>query len=287
MGFNRIEAKVAAKTSMRLTRPSVMLVTLVHLLLTTVLTLVLLNLIYNPLADIYVHVEIRNYELEETLEYILQTHFSGVVIFSLLYLFLQIYSSVMDVGYTSYGLRMARGEQPGFINLFDGFAKLGRVLWMNLLIWLYTMLWSLLAMVPAVFVAFGILYWDWNMNTFTGVYTLLVLAGVAVRVIITYRYRLAAYFLIDDPACTAREAIRRSKEAMRGWKMELFTLDISFIGWYYLSVITAGILLIWLLPYRQAAEANFYDCVTATPPSTGGYVGPDYDYRSPDGPQSF
>ena len=45
MGFNRMEAKVAAKTSMRLTRPSVMLVTLVYLLLTTILTLVLLNLL--------------------------------------------------------------------------------------------------------------------------------------------------------------------------------------------------------------------------------------------------
>lgn len=287
MGFNRMEAKVAAKTSMRLTRPSVMLVTLVYLLLTTILTLVLLNLLYNPMTDFIIHVEYRNYRVEETMAYILQTHFAGVVIFSLLYLLLRLYTSVMDVGYTSYGLRMARGEQPGFINLFDGFAKLGRVLWMNILVWMFTTLWSILAVLPASFVVFGMLYLDWNVNTFSTVYTLLVMAGVAVIIAITLRYRLAAYFLIDDPSCTALESIRRSKEAMRGWKMELFTLDISFIGWYYLSVFTMGALLIWLLPYRQAAEANFYDCVTATPPSTGNYVGPDYDYRNPDGPQNF
>lgn len=289
MGFNRIEAKVAAKTSMRLTRPSTMLVTLVYVLLTGILSLVLVNLVYNPVADFYAHIFYLNYEVEETLEYIFQAHFGGIVIFLLLQLLLTVYTSVMEVGYTSYGLRLARSEQPGYINLFDGFAKLGRVLWMNLLVWLFTGLWTVLCMLPAALLWISVVFWNvgWDINVVGSVYTLLVVGGAVARMAITYRYRLSAYFLIDDPTCTGREAVRRSKEAMRGWKMELFTLDISFLGWYYLSLLTAGFLLIWLLPYRQATEANFYDCVTATPPATGSYVGPGYDYRDPNDPQAF
>jgi hypothetical protein len=80
--------------------------------------------------------------------------------------------------------------------------------------------------------------------------------------VVGLRYRLAYYFILDDPNCTARQAIRRSKTAMKGWKMELFTLDLSFFGWVLLGVMTCGILMLWVGPYRGATQANFYDAVT-------------------------
>ena len=45
---------------------------------------------------------------------------------------------------------------------------------------------------------------------------------------------------------------------MDGHKMELFVLDLSFIGWYLLCVITFGIAFIWVAPYIQATKTNFY-----------------------------
>ena len=37
-----------------------------------------------------------------------------------------------------------------------------------------------------------------------------------------------------------------------------FLLDLSFIGWILLSILTCGILFIYVVPYMQAARAEFY-----------------------------
>nr|MCR4789517.1 DUF975 family protein [Treponemataceae bacterium] len=43
-----------------------------------------------------------------------------------------------------------------------------------------------------------------------------------------------------------------------GWKWKLFVLDLSFIGWELLSLLTAGILSLWLSPYICLAQYNAY-----------------------------
>ena len=71
--------------------------------------------------------------------------------------------------------------------------------------------------------------------------------------------------------------------AMRGWKMELFTLDLSFFGRYLLTGLTFGIMGVWVLPYQSVTEANFYDCITAERQDTAEERPADpygYDYRS-------
>ena len=46
---------------------------------------------------------------------------------------------------------------------------------------------------------------------------------------------------------------------MRGHKLELFLLRLSFIGWIILGIFTLGILYIWLAPYMSVAQAEFYE----------------------------
>ena len=77
-------------------------------------------------------------------------------------------------------------------------------------------------------------------------------------IIAAYRYSAATYILVDSPEISALDAINRSKELMKGHKMERFVLDLTFLGWAILCVITCGIGFIWLTPYRQATIANFY-----------------------------
>lgn len=45
---------------------------------------------------------------------------------------------------------------------------------------------------------------------------------------------------------------------MDGFKAKLFFLDLSFIGWHFLSIITFGIGYLWLTPYISATKAAFY-----------------------------
>jgi uncharacterized membrane protein len=67
------------------------------------------------------------------------------------------------------------------------------------------------------------------------------------------------YILRDNPGMTANEAITASREMMNGNKMKLFLLDLSFIGWILLTIVTFGIASFWTLPYMQAARAAFYE----------------------------
>ena len=50
------------------------------------------------------------------------------------------------------------------------------------------------------------------------------------------------------------DAIRLSQERMKGKKMQLFLLDLSYGGWYVLALFTLGILLIWIVPRHQTAR---------------------------------
>jgi uncharacterized membrane protein len=83
-----------------------------------------------------------------------------------------------------------------------------------------------------------------------------------------YSYRLVPYLLADDPALSGRAAVTRSRALMDGHKGHAFLLDLSFIGWYILSALTFGILLIFrVVPHVQATNAALYRALSAPPPA--------------------
>ena len=66
------------------------------------------------------------------------------------------------------------------------------------------------------------------------------------------------YILSDNPQMTGKEALEASKKMMYGYKGKLFLLQLSFIGWGLLCLLTLGIGFLWLIPYMQASMACFY-----------------------------
>lgn len=95
---------------------------------------------------------------------------------------------------------------------------------------------------------------------------LLVIPGI----VKTYSYALTPFILEDAPQLSASEAIHRSRMMMRGHKFDLFWLQFSFIGWFFLSILTAGIGFLWLKPYYNTAAAAFYEEVKADYALNGG-----------------
>ena len=77
-------------------------------------------------------------------------------------------------------------------------------------------------------------------------------------IVMSYAYSMSVYILNDNPDMTPMQAIKASKEMMRGHKWDLFVLDLTFIGWLLLSILTAGILLLFVQPYMNAAHAEIY-----------------------------
>jgi uncharacterized membrane protein len=69
---------------------------------------------------------------------------------------------------------------------------------------------------------------------------------------------LTPYLLKDYPELTIMETLRLSRKMMKGHKMQLFMLQLSFIGWILLNVLTLGLGSLWLTPYMMTTLAAFY-----------------------------
>lgn len=77
-----------------------------------------------------------------------------------------------------------------------------------------------------------------------------------------YEYRMIPYLLAENPNMTWKEAFTESKTMMTGNKWKAFVLDLSFIGWNLLSILTLGILSIFYVnPYRFSTNAALYEAI--------------------------
>ena len=73
-----------------------------------------------------------------------------------------------------------------------------------------------------------------------------------------YSYGVVPYVFLDNPEISPLEAIKKSKEMMYGHRWELFILELRFIPWFLLGIITLGIGFIWIVPYFMTAYSEFY-----------------------------
>lgn len=102
-------------------------------------------------------------------------------------------------------------------------------------------------------------------NIFTALWTILFIIPGIIK---GYSYAMTPYILKDKFAAGqtdigATEAITESRHLMDGHKMDLFVLDLSFIGWGLLGIITCGIGFIWITPYYRQTKTNFYHSLVA------------------------
>lgn len=135
-------------------------------------------------------------------------------------------------GYDIVFLKARRANQAVEIgDLFDGFHDYGRVLFTNLLVAVYTFLWTLLFVIPGIVKMFS--------------------------------YSMTNFILADRPELSYNAAIEESMRIMRGNKMKLFLLYLSFIGWAILCIFTFGIGYLFLQPYVQASKVAFYEDLKA------------------------
>lgn len=140
-------------------------------------------------------------------------------------------STVLSAGFACYCLGIRRGKEMPLSTLFDGFNLAGKIILLEIVTSIFIFLWALLFVIPGI--------------------------------IASYRYRFALYNLLENPDLGIMEAIELSKQQTNGYKWQLFVMDLSFLGWQFLSVCTAGLLLIWLMPYMTLTNIAFYDIICA------------------------
>ena len=91
------------------------------------------------------------------------------------------------------------------------------------------------------------------------VYTILWMFTIVGGVIKSYSYILVPYIVAENPDISPNEAITLSRKMMKGHKWERFLLQLSFIGWDILGVLTLGILNVFYVnPYKESVYCEYY-----------------------------
>ncbi len=222
MEIDRSELKRQARERVALTDPKFWVVALAYLAMTTgVSWLISLIPLLGPVADTV-----------------------GIFLQFLLIL----YTTVVQFGLCLWALWTYRQLDPGINSLMQGFSVAGRVILMELGIYVRVLGWYLLValglLIPTVVL---MMFADYILGM-----ALLLLFGavlIAVIIVISLRYALAPYMLADRPDDGPTAPIYRSAMLMRGWKMELFKLEVSFLGWELINLILSGAVILLCLSH--------------------------------------
>jgi len=100
----------------------------------------------------------------------------------------------------------------------------------------------------------------WSTNILIAVYTILwTLLLIIPGIVKSYSYAMTNFIMADDTSVSGNEAIERSMAMMQGRKCRLFLLDLSFIGWYLLGTLCLFVGIIWVSAYHMQARAAFYE----------------------------
>lgn len=250
MPLTSARLKRTAKQIIRVSKPSAISVAAIYCVLSIILSLLssrLLNAGFTESRYRWFMSYVQSGQMEQATQILLDMLPSGSEV--VVYLLLEVSIAVVAVGFDIFLLRTVRGDNPSFGNLLDGFGFIGRIILLNILTGLFVSLWSILFVIPGIIAA--------------------------------YSYSLSTYLLIDHPEYSVMDCIRESKRMMQGHKAERFSLDLSFLGWMFLILLSSlpGLWLlsgiqIWTVPYMNMTFVLYYEVLRtggihpAIPPET-------------------
>lgn len=73
-----------------------------------------------------------------------------------------------------------------------------------------------------------------------------------------YEYSMIPYILAENPNISMDEAFAQTRNMTMGQKMDLFVLDLSFLGWIVLGGICCGVGILFVQPYIEATMVEVY-----------------------------
>lgn len=153
-----------------------------------------------------------------------------------------ILGGTVELGYAKFLLKQYDRKELQFSDLFSQFERFGTGFAQKFLRTLYTVLWTMLFVIPGI--------------------------------VKSLSYAMTPFILNDHPEMTASEAIKASQKLMDGHKMDLFILGLTFIGWEILACLTMGIGFLFLNPYMNAAYAAFYRNISGQRQEARSYAPP-------------
>ncbi|MGQ7462030.1 DUF975 family protein [Streptococcus suis] len=91
----------------------------------------------------------------------------------------------------------------------------------------------------------------------------LTIIGLAIYIPQIYAYSQVEFILFEqlerEEYTGAFSIIKASRNLMKGYKIKRFVLDLSFIGWYILVVVSFGLAGLYVWPYHYLAQSYFHE----------------------------
>ena len=134
----------------------------------------------------------------------------------------------LAIGLNFYFLKRAREDNPEISDMFVGFKNgYGENVLLGFMMGLFVFLWALLFIIPGIIKGFA--------------------------------YSMAYYIKLDHPEYGWKECLKESERMMKGKKLKLFGLALSFIGWAIVGVLCLGVGSLWVYTYEYTSIAVFYN----------------------------
>ncbi|MGI2748499.1 DUF975 family protein [Bacillus cytotoxicus] len=163
---------------------------------------------------------------------------------------------IMVYGYTNLYINISKRNNVTIDYLFEGFRGLSRM-WKSIKAMLGLLVYSL-SWLPIVFIGILMFVNPPESEALVIVVFGLLFISIIVSIIAYFSYAMTFYILVENPEYSVLQALKESKSIMKGHKLDLFLLWLSFIGWGILAMFTLGIGLLWLYPYFTTTTAHFY-----------------------------
>lgn len=164
---------------------------------------------------------------EQILQAMIPALIIGFVVGLAVSVVMMIIGSVVSVGYAKFNSDMVDGVKPTIGTMFSYFGQLKTAFCASLLVFIHVFIGTIFFVIPGI--------------------------------IAVYKYAMVYHVIADNPDISARDALRKSRLIMQGNKWRFFVLNLSFIGWNLLSILTLGLASLWVHPYMMAANAVFYE----------------------------
>ncbi len=85
-----------------------------------------------------------------------------------------------------------------------------------------------------------------------------ILIGGILAIYISLTYEMSYFIMHDFSDYSSGEVISACRKKMKGHKWRLLGLELSFIPYYILAILTLGIGMLWVYPLVREAQAQFY-----------------------------
>lgn len=167
--------------------------------------------------------------------------------------------NVLQVGFSRFLMETRVYKKTGASSLFILFTKGGAMhsaaIMLARTIFLAAI--AIISMLP--FVASAMIFLITEMLWPVAIGIILTIALAFIYILQQYSLFLVPYILAENPTVSRKAAFTLSRNMMKGSRLHAFRLEMSFLGWNLLSILTAGILSIfYVTPYRYMARTEMY-----------------------------